>query len=115
MRCRTLTTRACGRIISSGGMYSQPYLREAGFEFHEPEGAYYIMADIAGFGTSMDDTEFVRWMIQNVGVAGVPGSSFYFPRERGHTKVRFMFAKREETLHQAGQKLLDLRRKLPNT
>jgi aspartate/methionine/tyrosine aminotransferase len=85
-----------------------PYLREAGFTFTEPEGAYYVMTDIGPLGGT-DDTEFVRRMIREVGVSAIPGSSFYSPRERGHTKVRFMFAKRDETLHQAGERL----RKLP--
>jgi len=86
-----------------------PYLRQAGFEFHEPEGAYYVMTDVAALGGT-DDHEFVRRMIREVGVSAVPGSSFYFPRERGRTKVRFMWAKRDETLHEAGQRLLKLRR-----
>jgi len=89
------------------------YLHEAGFEFQAPEGAYYVMTDIAPFGTGWDDTEFVRWMIQEVGVSAVPGSSFYAPRERGRTKVRFMFAKRDETLHAAGERLRTLRDRLP--
>jgi aminotransferase len=86
-----------------------PYLREAGFEFHEPEGAYYVMTDIAALGGA-DDHEFVRHMIRDVGVSAVPGSSFYSPRELGKTKVRFMFAKRDETLHEAGRRLAGLRR-----
>jgi aspartate/methionine/tyrosine aminotransferase len=86
-----------------------PYLRDAGFDLHEPEGAYYVMTDIAAFGTELDDTAFVRRMIETVGVSAVPGSSFYAPRELGHSKVRFMFAKRDETLHQAGERLLKLR------
>ncbi len=82
-----------------------PFLREAGFEVYEPEGAYYVMTDIEPLGFT-DDTEFVKRMIRDVGVAAVPGSSFYQPRELGRTKVRFMFAKRDETLHQAGQRLM---------
>jgi aminotransferase len=85
-----------------------PYLREAGLEVHEPEGAYYVMTDIAPLGWD-DDTEFVRWLIKEIGVASVPGSSFYAPRERGKTKVRFMFAKRDESLHEAGRRLRKLR------
>jgi aminotransferase len=85
-----------------------PYLTEAGFSFHAPEGAYYVMTETTGLG-SPDDTEFVRWMIREIGVSAVPGSSFYSPRERGRGKVRFMFAKRDETLHQAGERLLKLR------
>ena len=88
-----------------------PYLREAGFTFSVPEGAYYVMTDIREL-TSMDDTTFVRWMIESVGVSAVPGSSFYSPRENGQTRVRFMFAKREETLAQAGERLLGIRQQL---
>jgi aminotransferase len=86
-----------------------PYLRKAGFTFTEPEGAYYVMVDIGPLGGT-DDTEFVRKMIREAGVSAIPGSSFYAPRERGKTKVRFMFAKRDETLRQAGERL----RKLPS-
>jgi aminotransferase len=85
-----------------------PYLREAGFTFTEPEGAYYVMADITPLG-GRDDHAFVRRMIRAVGVSGIPGSSFYSPPERGRTEVRFMFAKREETLREAGERL----RRLP--
>jgi len=85
------------------------YLQDAGFEFQAPEGAYYVMTDIGQLDRSRDDVQFVRWMIEHVGVSAVPGSSFYSPRERGRSKVRFMFAKREETLHAAGERLLKLR------
>jgi aminotransferase len=87
-----------------------PYLREAGFEFAEPEGAYYVMCDAAKLGCT-DDTEFVRRLIREVGVSAVPGSSFYSPKELGRTKVRFMWAKRDETLHEAGRRLLTVREK----
>jgi aminotransferase len=83
-----------------------PYLQKAGFECHPPDGAYYVMTDVAGLGGT-DDVEFVTRLVREVGVAGVPGSSFYSPKELGKTKVRFMFAKREETLHEAGRRLLD--------
>jgi aminotransferase len=93
-----------------------PYLRDAGFEFATPDGAYYVMTDVAGIlppvshgGLIMDDVAFVRRMVQTVGVAAVPGSSFYAPKERGRTKVRFMWAKRDETLHEAGRRLLRVR------
>ncbi len=89
-----------------------PYLAEAGLALQSPEGAYYVMTDIADLKSGMDDVEFVRWMIRDVGVAAVPGSSFYAPRERGRSKIRFMFAKREETLHAAGLRLLQLRERL---
>jgi aminotransferase len=81
-----------------------PSLRQAGFSFQEPEGAYYVMTDVGHLGWD-DDTAFVHWMIREIGVSAVPGSSFYSPRERGNTKVRFMFAKRDETLHEAGRRL----------
>jgi aminotransferase len=84
------------------------YLRDAGFEFHTPDGAYYVMTDVAGFGAT-DDVEFVKRLVQTVGVSGVPGSSFYAPKELGRTKVRFMWAKRDETLHEAGARLLRVR------
>lgn len=85
-----------------------PYLRDAGFEFHAPEGAYYVMTDIKPLGGT-DDTEFVRRMVREVGVSAVPGSSFYAPRELGRSQVRFMFAKKDETLRQAGDRLQKLR------
>lgn len=85
-----------------------PYLKEAGFSFSVPEGAYYVMTDIRGL-TSMDDTSFVRWMIEHVGVSAVPGSSFFSNKEEGRSMVRFMFAKREETLAEAGRRLLGIR------
>ncbi len=87
-----------------------PYLKEAGFEFDVPEGAYYVMTDIKPLGGT-NDVEFVRQMIETVGVAGVPGSSFYNPKELGRTKVRFMFAKKDETLHAAGERLLKLKKR----
>jgi aspartate/methionine/tyrosine aminotransferase len=84
------------------------YLRDAGFDFHTPDGAYYVVTDISRLG-GRDDVEFVRKLVTEVGVAGVPGSSFYAPKELGRTKVRFMWAKRDETLHEAGKRLLRVR------
>lgn len=91
-----------------------PYLREAGFDFHAPDGAYYVMTDIAGLDGT-DDTAFVRRMIETVGVAAVPGSSFYQPKQLGRTKVRFMFAKSDDLLRAAGERLLGLRAALART
>lgn len=85
------------------------YLEQAGFAFSAPEGAYYVMTDIAGLGWN-HDLEFTNWLVKDIGVAVVPGSSFYAPPEDGRTKVRFMFAKKTETLHQAGERLLKLQR-----
>ena len=66
------------------------------------------MTDISGFGAT-DDTIFNRRLIEEFGVAGVPGSSFYYPKESGRTKLRFMFAKKDDTLHRAGERLLKLK------
>jgi aspartate/methionine/tyrosine aminotransferase len=84
-----------------------PYLRATGLTVYEPEGAYYVMTDINPLGWD-DDTAFVRAMIEQVGVSAVPGSSFYAPKTLGKTMVRFMFAKRDETLHAAGERLKGL-------
>jgi aspartate/methionine/tyrosine aminotransferase len=85
-----------------------PYLRDAGFDFTPPEGAYYVVADFSRL-SQKDDVAFARYLTKDIGVSAIPGSSFYSPRERGQSKVRFMFAKRDEILHQAGAKLLKLR------
>jgi aminotransferase len=83
------------------------YLREAGFAFEEPRGAYYVMTDVSNFNIdATDDVDWVRQLVQQFGVAGVPGSSFYSPRELGRTKVRFMWAMRDETMHADGERLL---------
>ena len=79
-------------------------LREAGFRFAEPDGAYYVMTDVSGFGAT-DDVAFVRELIARVGVAAVPGSSFYADPAGGRTQVRFAFPKRRETLEAAVQRL----------
>lgn len=83
-------------------------LTEAGFRVTRPEGAYYIMADIRPFGAT-DDVEFARFLTSEIGVAPVPGSSFYHDAELGRTKVRFTFSKREETLRLAAERLAGLR------
>jgi len=82
------------------------YLRRADLKFSEPEGAYYVLVDISEFGWT-DDRAFCEWMIEDVGVATVPGSSFF--REPVHHLIRFHFAKRPETLIAAGERLLGLR------
>ncbi len=82
-------------------------LEAAGFEIYRPAGAYYVMTDIGGFGAT-DDVAFVRTMIDKVGVAAVPGSSFYADPARGRTQVRFAFPKRRETLEAAVRRLAEL-------
>lgn len=80
------------------------YLREAGFRCHDPEGAYYVMTDIRDLGWD-DDVALARHLVRDVGVAAVPGSSFYKDAALGRTKLRFTFTKRDETLHAAGERL----------
>jgi aspartate/methionine/tyrosine aminotransferase len=79
-------------------------LEQAGFRCYRPNGAYYIMTDISGFGFA-DDLSFVRHMIENVGVAAVPGSSFFSDSSAGATLIRFCFCKKYETLKEAGERL----------
>ncbi len=62
------------------------------------------MADISDFGFA-DDVSFVRHMIENVGVAAVPGSSFFSDSNAGATLIRFCFCKKYETLEEAGDRL----------
>ncbi len=81
-------------------------LRSAGFACHQPEGAYYIMADFSALGFDGDDTAFAHHLIRDVGVAPVPGSSFYRPgSDAGSRMVRFTFSKSDETLHEAARRL----------
>lgn len=91
-----------------------PYLRATGLTVYEPDGAYYVMTDIAPLGWS-DDTAFVRTMIEQIGVSAVPGSSFYAPKSLGQTMVRFMFAKKDATLHAAGERLQRLSSMKPSS
>jgi aminotransferase len=83
-------------------------LWEVGFEFDAPEGAYYIMAGIDAFGVS-DDLEFAGHLVRNIGVATVPGSSFFQDKALGRRYVRFCFCKRNETLDAAAERLRALR------
>jgi aminotransferase len=78
------------------------------FFCYKPRGAYYIMTDIGSFGFA-DDVEFARYLVKEVGVAAVPGSSFYRNAAAGRTKLRFCFCKRDETLIEADQRLARLR------
>lgn len=78
------------------------FLRRAGFEFATPEGAYYIMADFSRL-SDLDDVSFAKWLIEEVGVATVPGSSFVNDPSDGRTKTRFCFCKTQETLQTASE------------
>ncbi|MDB6167985.1 MAG: aminotransferase [Verrucomicrobia bacterium] len=83
------------------------YLDRTGLSYTRPEGAYFVMVDISPFGYA-SDIEFSHWMAREIGVAPVPGSSFFAPGENRY--VRLNFAKRPETLHAAGERLLKLKR-----
>ena len=85
-----------------------PALTAAGFRCFRPRGAYYVMTDISAFG-SQDDISFAKYLVKEIGVAAVPGSSFYRNPQDGARQVRFAFCKRPETLDEAGRRLEKLR------
>ena len=82
-------------------------LQQLGFKITEPQGAYYVLLDVSEFGVQ-DDYAFAAWMAEKVGVAAVPGSSFF--REPVHHLVRFHFAKEDATLNEALNRLESLSR-----
>lgn len=84
-------------------------LKRLGFTFTEPQGAYYVLMDVSEFGVK-DDVKFCEWMTQYVGVAAVPGSSFF--QEDIHHLIRFHFAKQDDTLNTALNNLSHLREKV---
>jgi aspartate/methionine/tyrosine aminotransferase len=79
-------------------------LEETGFKPHPPAGAYYTMADVTHLGFDTD-VQAAQHLVENVGVAVVPGSSFFSEPELGRHAVRFSFCKRLETLREAGNRL----------
>jgi len=81
-----------------------PALEAAGFAPRRPEGAYYVLCDITPFGFD-DDTAFARWLVSEVGVAGVPGSSFYSEPALGKHLIRFTFCKTHDVLAAAAERL----------
>lgn len=83
-------------------------LEESGFHCYRPDGAYYIMTDISGFGFE-SDIKFGEHMVREIGVAVVPGSSFYKNSAAGNQQVRFCYCKRDETLQRAAERLQKLR------
>lgn len=85
-------------------------LKELNIPHTEPQGAYYVMVDISEFGYD-SDLDFCVDLIKNVGVAAVPGSSFF--KEEGNRYIRFHFAKKDETLLAALNRLKDMRAKMP--
>src|SRR2546425_1108443 len=105
--CRTLPRAATGAGLfpvtdASDREILRSALREVGFGFAPPQGAYYVMIDAAPLGWK-DDWEFVDFLARKVGVIAVPGSSFY--EDGGRTKARLNFAKTEQTLHEAARRL----------
>jgi aminotransferase len=89
------------------------FLREAGFQASPPEGAYYVLTDFGDVPAppeaKSDDRAFAHWLVKEIGVAGVPGSSFFSRRELGANLIRFHFAKSEPLLTKAGENLARLR------
>jgi aspartate/methionine/tyrosine aminotransferase len=83
-------------------------LQDAGFRCFKPSGAYYIMTDISAFGFP-DDVAFARHLVKEIGVAVVPGSSFYHHPADGSQQVRFAFCKKDLTVDEAGRRLSKLR------
>ncbi len=87
-----------------------PVLTEAGFRCFRPRGAYYVMTDISAFG-HQDDLAFTKYLVKEIGVAAVPGSSFYRDPRDGARQVRFAFCKKDETLEEAARRLRKLHAK----
>ena len=87
-----------------------PALEKAGFRCYCPRGAYYVMTDISAFGFR-NDVEFAAYLVKEIGIACVPGSSFYKHPKDGSQQVRFAFCKKPETLDEAARRLQKLMRK----
>jgi aspartate/methionine/tyrosine aminotransferase len=87
-----------------------PLVTRAGFVPSVPRGAYYVMAEYPDVGIS-DDVEFTRYLIEKIGVAVVPASSFYRAGDpEAKRRIRFCYPKRDETLLAAGERLAKLAR-----
>ncbi|HEV8594767.1 MAG TPA: aminotransferase class I/II-fold pyridoxal phosphate-dependent enzyme, partial [Thermoplasmata archaeon] len=84
-------------------------LKSVGFDIATPQGAYYVMADTTPF-SARGDVAFAKRLVEDVGVAVVPGTSFYADPRTGRRFVRFMFSKKDETLEEAVRRLQKLRR-----
>jgi aspartate/methionine/tyrosine aminotransferase len=83
-------------------------LTDAGFRCFKPRGAYYVMTDISSFGFP-DDVAFARYLVKEIGVAAVPGSSFYRNPADGRAHLRFTFCKTEKTFQAAAERLAKLK------
>jgi len=84
------------------------YLDQARLNYTMPQGAYYVLVDVSEF-SALDDMAFCRWLAKEVGVAAVPGSSFF--HEPTTHLIRLHFAKKEQTLAAAGERLIEIREK----
>jgi aspartate/methionine/tyrosine aminotransferase len=82
-------------------------LKNAGFRCFKPRGAYYIMTDVSDFGFP-SDVAFAKYLVQEIGVAAVPGSSFFRDPADGKSILRFTFCKKPETLTAAAERLSKL-------
>lgn len=98
--------QSLGELYAKKRQFFLDMLKPSGLAYTEPQGAYYVLLDISSLGFA-NDLEAAEWMVREIGVAGVPGSSFF--REPEHRFIRFHFAKREETLRAAGERLLRLK------
>ena len=87
----------------------RPYVDDIGIVHTVPQGAYYILLDISEFGYE-SDLEFCEVLARDVGVGAVPGSSFF--REDVNHLIRLHFAKKNETLYEALNRLEDIRKKI---
>ncbi len=83
-------------------------LKKIGLKYTDPQGAYYVLVDVSEFGVK-DDLKFCEWMVKNVGVAAVPGSSFF--KEDINHLIRLHFAKNDSTLNEALSRLATLKEK----
>ena len=87
-------------------------LADLKLSFTDPQGAYYVLVDVSEFKVK-DDVKFCEWLAREVGVGAVPGSSFF--KEEVHHLIRFHFAKKDETLIGALNRLSNLRKKASNS
>ncbi len=83
-------------------------IENCGFTVYKPSGAYYTIVDTRPLGWE-HDVEFARYLVKEIGVAVVPGSSFYQDPTNGRTQIRFAFSKKAETFDEAERRLAKLR------
>ena len=111
--CRLTAFRETAMVGTLAAAYAEKrarllkILEQAGFTVYQPRGAYYIMTDISDFGFA-DDVAFSKYLVEKIGVAVVPGSSFYNDARDGANQVRFTFCKKESTLAAAEERLAKL-------